>query len=71
MMPALFFLFVVLGVYICTLPGASEGYKYIFTLKPEGLLNPQVWGLRIRSGVLLPVCGGQRLRDLRLLSAQG
>ena len=28
---------------ICTLPGASEGYKYIFTLKPEGLLNPQVW----------------------------
>ena len=22
---------------------ASEGYKYIFTLKPEGLLNPQVW----------------------------
>ena len=43
MMPALFFLFVVLGVYICTLPGASEGYKYIFTLKPEGLLNPQVW----------------------------
>ena len=43
MMPALFFLFVVLGVYICTLPGASEGYKYLFTLKPEGLLNPQVW----------------------------
>ena len=43
MMPALFFLFVVLGIYICTLPGASEGYKYIFTLKPEGLLNPQVW----------------------------
>ena len=43
MMPALFFLFVVLGVYICTLPGASEGYKYIFTLKPEGLLDPMVW----------------------------
>ena len=34
MMPALFFLFVILGIYICTLPGASEGYKYIFTLKP-------------------------------------
>ena len=33
----------ILGIYICTLPGASEGYKYIFTLKPEGLLNPQVW----------------------------
>ena len=43
MMPALFFLFVILGIYICTLPGASEGYKYIFTLKPEGLLDPMVW----------------------------
>ena len=43
MMPALFLLFVGLGIYIFTLPGASEGYKYIFTLKPEGLLNPKVW----------------------------
>ena len=43
MMPVLFFLFVGLGIYIAFLPGASEGYKYIFTLKPEGLLNPQVW----------------------------
>lgn len=43
MMPILFFLFVALGVYIFTLDGAGEGYKYIFTLKPEGLLDPQVW----------------------------
>lgn len=43
MMPALFGLFIVLGVYILTLPGASDGYKYIFTLNPEGLLNPQLW----------------------------
>lgn len=43
MMPILFFLFVALGIYIFFLPGASEGYKYIFTLKPEGLLNIQVW----------------------------
>lgn len=43
MMPILFFLFVALGIYIFTLDGAGEGYKYIFTLKPEGLLNPQVW----------------------------
>lgn len=43
MMPVLFALFVGLAVYIATLPGASEGYKYIFTLDPKGLLNPQVW----------------------------
>ena len=43
MMPALFFLFVALGVYIAFLPGSSDGYKYIFTLQPAGLLNPQVW----------------------------
>ncbi len=43
MMPILFFLFVGLGIYIFTLPGSSEGYKYIFTLNPAGLANPQVW----------------------------
>ena len=43
MMPVLFFLFVGLAVYIATLPGASEGYKYIFTLNPAGLLNIEVW----------------------------
>lgn len=43
MMPVLFALFVGLAVYIATLPGAAEGYKYIFTLDPKGLLNPQVW----------------------------
>lgn len=43
MMPILFFLFVALGIYIATLPGASEGYKYIFKLDPAGLLNPMVW----------------------------
>lgn len=43
MMPILFFLFVVLALYISTLSGASEGYKYIFTLNPKGLLNIEVW----------------------------
>ncbi len=43
MMPALFFLFIGLAIYIATLPGASEGYKYIFTLNPAGLANPLVW----------------------------
>ena len=43
MMPLLFGLFVVLGIYIAFLPGASDGYKYIFTLNLKGLLNWQVW----------------------------
>ncbi|MDO4315208.1 MAG: sodium-dependent transporter [Oscillospiraceae bacterium] len=43
MMPVLFFLFVGLGIYIFTLDGSSEGYKYIFTLDPAGLLNWEVW----------------------------
>ncbi len=43
MMPLLFGLFVVLGIYIATLPGAGGGYQYIFTLDPAGLVNPQVW----------------------------
>ena len=43
MMPVLFVLFIALGIYIFTLPGASEGYKFIFTLKPAGLANIKVW----------------------------
>ena len=43
MMPILFLLFVGLGIYVATLPGTSDGYRYIFTIKPEGLLDPYVW----------------------------
>ncbi len=43
MMPLLFGLFVILGIYIATLPGAGDGYKYIFTIDLAGLANPQVW----------------------------
>ena len=43
MMPVLFGLFLVLAIYIGTLPGASEGYKYILTLNPAGLLKPDLW----------------------------
>ena len=32
-----------LGIYVATLPGASGGYRYIFTIKPAGLLDPYVW----------------------------
>lgn len=43
MMPLLFLLFLLLGIYIAFLPNSGEGYRYIFTLDPKGLLNPQVW----------------------------
>ena len=43
MMPVLFGLFLVLAVYIATLPGAQEGYKYILTINPAGLADPKVW----------------------------
>lgn len=43
MMPLLFGLFLGLGIYIFTLPGATNGYKYIFTINPKGLLNPRLW----------------------------
>lgn len=43
MMPTLFGLFVILGIYIFTLPGSEEGYKYIFTINPEGLKRPELW----------------------------
>lgn len=43
MMPILFILFLGLGIYIFTLPGAGDGYKYIFTLNPAGLLDIKLW----------------------------
>ena len=43
MTPLFFLLFVGLAVYLATLLGAAEGYRYIFVLKPEGLLDPMVW----------------------------
>lgn len=43
LMPLFFLLFLGLAVYIATLPGAVEGYRYIFVLKPRELLNPYVW----------------------------
>ena len=43
MMPVLFGLLVVLGIYIAFLPGAADGYKYIFTFNGSGLADPKVW----------------------------
>lgn len=43
MMPILFFLFVGLAIYIATLPGAQNGYKYIFSLDASRLSDPMLW----------------------------
>ncbi len=43
MMPVLFGLFVILAIYIAFQPGASDGYKFLFTLNPAGLANGKVW----------------------------
>ena len=43
LMPLFFLLFLGLAVYIATLPGAADGYRYMFVLKPRELLDPMVW----------------------------
>jgi len=43
LMPSLFIILLGLAIYISTLPGATDGYKYILTINPKGLLDPEVW----------------------------
>lgn len=43
LMPLFFLMFLGLAIYIATLPGAMDGYRYLFVLKPRELLNPYVW----------------------------
>lgn len=43
MMPTLFILLLGLAAYIFTLPGAKDGYSYIFKLDLAGLKDPQLW----------------------------
>lgn len=43
MMPLLFVLFLGLGIYIFTLPGAGAGYRYIFTIDSRKLLDGRLW----------------------------
>ncbi len=43
MTPLFFLLFISLAIYIFTLPGAAEAYRYIFVLDPKGLRDPLVW----------------------------
>lgn len=43
MMPVFFVIFVVLAVRVSMLPGAVEGYKFMFTPRWEELKDPMVW----------------------------
>ena len=43
MMPLFFVIFAVLAVRVAFLPGAAEGYRYMFTPRWNDLLNPMVW----------------------------
>ena len=43
MTPLFYVLFISLAIYLFTLPGASDAYRYIFVLDPKGLLDPMVW----------------------------
>lgn len=43
MIPALYVLFIFLAIYMIFVPGTAAGYEFIFTFKPEALLNVDVW----------------------------
>ena len=43
MMPVFFIIFVILAVRVSMLPGAAEGYKFMFTPRWEALKDPMVW----------------------------
>ncbi len=43
MMPIFFCVFVILAVRVAFLPGAAEGYKFMFTPDWSALKNPMVW----------------------------
>lgn len=43
MMPLFFLIFLVLAIRVAFLPGAVEGYKYMFTPRWADLLDPMVW----------------------------
>ena len=43
MMPLFFLIFVVLAVRVALLPGAAEGYRFMFTPRWEALKNPMIW----------------------------
>jgi NSS family neurotransmitter:Na+ symporter len=47
MIPAFIVLFLILAVRVAFLPGACEGYKYLFVARWEFLFNPRTWILAL------------------------
>ena len=43
MMPLFFLIFVILAVRVAFLPGAAEGYRYMFSFRWRELLDPIGW----------------------------
>ena len=43
MMPVFFIIFVILAIRVAFLPGAFEGYKFMFTFDWSALKNPMTW----------------------------
>ena len=43
MMPVFFVIFLILAVRVALLPGAAEGYVFMFTPRWEALTNPMIW----------------------------
>lgn len=43
MMPLFFIIFIILAIRVAFLPGAAEGYRYMFSPDWEQLLDPMVW----------------------------
>ena len=43
MMPVFFIIFLVLAIRVSLLPGAAEGYKFMFTPRWEALKDPMTW----------------------------
>ena len=43
MIPLFYALFIGLAIYLFTLAGSRDAYRYIFLLDPKGLLDPMVW----------------------------
>lgn len=43
MMPLFFVIFVILAIRVAFLPGAAEGYKFMFTPRWDALKDPMVW----------------------------
>ncbi len=43
MMPLFFILFLIMAIRVAILPGALEGYKFIFTVQWKAFLDPMTW----------------------------